>query len=868
METAEYTQQGERLSFFDLFAKKHYKVVIPIIQREYAQGRKSTSASEVRRNFLEALYSYLKEDEVSHDLDFVYGHLEEADESGSTRRFVPLDGQQRLTTLFLLHWYLCQISDNEDLKGKYKNALLADDRSQFTYETRPSSTDFCDKLMNTDIDMGNLRKDKDGETSLSATIKNKQWYFRSWDKDPTIQSMLVMLDEIHDKFKDKPEFFPRLLNEENPVITFLFMDLDKYHLSDDLYIKMNSRGRPLTTFENFKAKLEQYLETANEEITLSDGKDKELHKYFAAKIDTTWTDFFWNYRDTKDSRGNTIPFDTLIEHFVRILITDDYASTARITQQEKDVNLSSLLYDSDSLFTFSHYEDLSAMSTGAVGYLVHALDRLSELGTSVSDAIAPEYQHYFKPSDSLEHALQYSFGSLAERTNLYAFIRFLVEYGVQDGGINEWMRVVANLTHPENTGRDALDTFAAGLKSIDNMLSHANNILQWLKENPKIDRFSAWQVEEEKVKACLILRSETWKVEIERVEKHGYFNGQIGFLLDFAGILPYYKEKGDCDWNDSEDEDYLRRFRHYRSIASKVFAYSYEERNNDTYCFERAVLTRHNYIGLKPNARLNLSCTARVDNNVKRDFSWKRRLRISDETTADVRQAVQEVLDDQRMKEDNIVNSLETICEDGVEDSKWRNLLVCQPQLMTYSGQGFIGFQDKPYKNIVLYGQSQLNHWHVELYTYALWLRKFVPNNMENWDVSPLNDYSPFSEAHYLRKKVKDEVSCITLQGDSFNGTTYHLQIFASVDDEWELTHYKLVFASQTKERDGNTTYDESVVSALNRCGFKRSQTEASDDQQEKGNDGFYREVIDGNDGDTAIECIKQLCQQLLQSHP
>lgn len=35
--TNEY--KGERLSFFKLFAQKNYKLVIPIIQRDYAQGR-------------------------------------------------------------------------------------------------------------------------------------------------------------------------------------------------------------------------------------------------------------------------------------------------------------------------------------------------------------------------------------------------------------------------------------------------------------------------------------------------------------------------------------------------------------------------------------------------------------------------------------------------------------------------------------------------------------------------------------------------------------------------------------------------------------------------------------------------------------
>ena len=97
------TQKGERLSFYRLFSEKGFKIQIPIIQRDYAQGRKDEK--EVRTTFLDALYNYLEENIPNRDLDFIYGSLEQI---GDETVFVPLDGQQRLTTLFLLHWYLFQ----------------------------------------------------------------------------------------------------------------------------------------------------------------------------------------------------------------------------------------------------------------------------------------------------------------------------------------------------------------------------------------------------------------------------------------------------------------------------------------------------------------------------------------------------------------------------------------------------------------------------------------------------------------------------------------------------------------------------------------------------------------------------------------
>ena len=59
-----------------------------------------------------------------------------------TGTFEPLDGQQRLTTLFLLHWYLAS-----------RSGRLGDPQAwtSFTYATRPSARLFCERLV------GNLR---------------------------------------------------------------------------------------------------------------------------------------------------------------------------------------------------------------------------------------------------------------------------------------------------------------------------------------------------------------------------------------------------------------------------------------------------------------------------------------------------------------------------------------------------------------------------------------------------------------------------------------------------------------------------------------------------------------------------------------
>jgi uncharacterized protein with ParB-like and HNH nuclease domain len=94
------------LSFLELINDK--KILIPVIQRDYAQGRIDAKATEIRNNFLSAIIDNLISNESAPLLlDFIYGST--ADDN----TFTPLDGQQRLTTLFL---FLCLLEMEKTFK--------------------------------------------------------------------------------------------------------------------------------------------------------------------------------------------------------------------------------------------------------------------------------------------------------------------------------------------------------------------------------------------------------------------------------------------------------------------------------------------------------------------------------------------------------------------------------------------------------------------------------------------------------------------------------------------------------------------------------------------------------------------------------
>jgi len=181
-----------KTNFWSLITE--YQIEIPIIQRDYAQGR--PQERRIAETFMDAISDSLKNDKKL-SLDFIYGKTNRG-------KLVPIDGQQRLTTLWLLHWYLA-LKENrltEDVKERL---------TKFSYETRLSSQDFCKKLIN-----GPVKYEK--ERDISKTIRDCKWFFLSWERDPTVLSMLNMLDIIHEKLKNNSDaLFDKLISEESLV---------------------------------------------------------------------------------------------------------------------------------------------------------------------------------------------------------------------------------------------------------------------------------------------------------------------------------------------------------------------------------------------------------------------------------------------------------------------------------------------------------------------------------------------------------------------------------------------------------------------------------------------------------------------------
>lgn len=286
------------------------KIVIPKIQRDYVQG--SNAQQEKRDEFLAVLLDHLVSGKEYH-LDFIYG-------TGGTDQgeFLPLDGQQRLTTIFLIHWVLSQRSGIRDI----------DVKDYFSYQTRRSSELFCQKLIEERIDFSCFSK---GQTISEYIRKEVAWYLKQWDTDPTIQAMLDMIDAT-DVFISKPRYrdhWMKMCINSMSLLKFDCLNMKDFHLSDSLYVKMNERGKQLTSFENWKARFIKFLadQHANSQYEFIE-KDREnytgIKDYFVQSIEHQWSDIFWTYaieewRKLKPGEQKDKPYPVIDRYFERYI---------------------------------------------------------------------------------------------------------------------------------------------------------------------------------------------------------------------------------------------------------------------------------------------------------------------------------------------------------------------------------------------------------------------------------------------------------------------------------------------------------------------------------------------------------------------
>jgi len=275
------------------------QIIIPEIQRDYVWQRSnverllqsildnSMKQSNVSLGITDELLNQLppqareaiireqEKNKVFCNIGFIYAYFDPE----LAGRFVLIDGQQRLTTMFLT---LLALSVKEDKQEQFSRTYFKDNILKFDYKVRESSHDFILNFVNYVLDNKNIDK-----------IKNEYWYFSEYEYDVTIQSVLNNYQTI----------WNFVINNDLPLsyiedfVEFWYFDTNKSKQGEELYLYMNSRGETVSPNESVKANLLKGL--------------SETEKHDWGTKWEEWQNLFWKYR------GSNKNADKGIEEFLR-----------------------------------------------------------------------------------------------------------------------------------------------------------------------------------------------------------------------------------------------------------------------------------------------------------------------------------------------------------------------------------------------------------------------------------------------------------------------------------------------------------------------------------------------------------------------
>lgn len=510
MDTERY--RGEIYNFYELLTKNN--IEIPIIQRDYAQGRKDMK--KIRLNFLNAIFNSINNEEKIM-LDFIYG-------SKVHDSFQPLDGQQRLTTLYVLHWYA---ASKENRLEEEKHIL-----SKFTYETRISSRDFCNALISNDIVFSQ-------DVSPRSKIIDSSWFFLSWKNDPTIDAMLRTIDDIHTLFYEVEDLWDKLVSVSKQLIRFYHVELEHIGLTDDLYIKMNARGKLLTPYENFKASFEKFIRDHKWE------DESNMINSFAFKIDGSWTDLFWKNFKKNNSIDNA---------FIRFISTIAMIrqSTDRIKKSDERTRIISKLQDDPNNISPKMFEkDDFVYLMKSLDLLLHDFHKIESMRFGF-----PLFRHAPKENIIKEVLINEDSGSYTQKVLLYAQLEYFNRTeNINNNNYSEWMRVVRNIVSRadiEKSGKRpdivrSPQTFDGVVYLINELAQGCENIYEYLANTESFrSTFAKDQVEEERIKAKLILDNIERKEIIHQLEDTNLLRGKIEFIfycINFKGDVSSFNDE-------------------------------------------------------------------------------------------------------------------------------------------------------------------------------------------------------------------------------------------------------------------------------------------------------------------------------------
>lgn len=784
------------------------RIEIPVIQRDYAQGREEDRINALRRAFISDLKHSICGDGEPLHLGFIYGKVEGRDKYQERLRnkraienilnavegyaqhlemkiettinsdidyknglsnlptFIPLDGQQRLTTLFLIHWYLSLFF--KENKQDVVNILC-----RFTYKTRKSSFEFCRAI--TDYKTHSDFEFIVNET-ISEFIKKRKWFRRSWLKDSTVKGMLTVLDEIQEQFADiddKSILFSNLIRVDAPIL-FDFLDLDELNQTDELYVKMNARGKQLTEFEHFKAWLIHYVKKNKIIIEEQDWK---------TKLDKEWFDLFWK------NKGTSYSVDDTVYNFIKQVTLFAY-----IHESNKEFNLEFTSTVRESEFIpFSMYEEYNFFNSHTLNFVFNTLNHLSNhhgLMSNYNDWLTEIACYPFLSND--ENLLKVFMRSAkpVDRPLSVFYYSLILFMSMPKDIENEtkfktWMRLSRNLIY--NTYIQNPDNYVDAIRGLKGLIQIVEDEAGINFTSKSVSFFGSIFLYNEKLKLDLIDSGEAkWRELILKYENHEYFRGDIRVIISFS-----QKELGKYTIED---------FEMYGKILFELF--SRRIRGHKEVLLQRALLCKGLYM---PQVGSNyLFCLPNSDTLRARRDNWQKVFSDQEKSVY-----LKQLIDEHLKNADDIEAELRNVILSYIEND-WRKYLIKSslPIRFCENGyvrlQGFISANDSKLE-VFLLRTSKLYGRHAELrsyYHYVTSIKKL--------------DKLPFTELEYWENRMGQYAyPCVRFYNWHFNGVNYKLEITYS-----EAKKYQFYLLSE----GGSEVIHDNIIKCCEGLGWQTSE--------------------------------------------
>lgn len=281
----------------ELFNNRYVdQIVIPEIQRDYVWTQKEVEGllQSIREEYLRfsnyelpdlgnqndaelshAFEEFYKKQRFSCNIGFIYAY-NDAEYAG---KYFLIDGQQRLTTIYLILLVLASICKN--FRAQFEKLYLFSGSPVVDYRVREASHSFLMSLANEYVDSETI-------------IKDQVWFFDSI-ADVTIQSIVSNIEVIKNFLNSHN------LNQEDFItymqdhIEFWYFDTNISEQGEELYIYMNARGEQMQENENLKADMLGKILVPNDGLSLADTKNEWGLEW------EHWQNFFWLNKRSNDN---------------------------------------------------------------------------------------------------------------------------------------------------------------------------------------------------------------------------------------------------------------------------------------------------------------------------------------------------------------------------------------------------------------------------------------------------------------------------------------------------------------------------------------------------------------------------------------